>query len=72
MNYPNEAGRVGAARSSRSKGWSAWDSQEFESEFELFGFLAPYVLVLRKADLVKSPPNKSYQFWHSLCFINNA
>jgi len=38
-----------------------WDTQELGLEFEVLGFLAPYVVVLRKADGVKG----SLEFQHS-------
>ena len=82
MHDPSEAGRrerlaeiiaePGQREALEAKYGPIWESQELNRDFEVLGFLAPYVLVRRRADGVKSPPNKSYQFWHSLCFINNA
>lgn len=43
-----------------------WDSRQLSEEFEVIGFLAPFVVVRRKADGVKG----SLEFQHSprLCF----
>jgi hypothetical protein len=44
-----------------------WDTQQLGEEFEVIGFMAPYVVVRRKADGVKG----SLEFQHSPRFYFN-
>jgi hypothetical protein len=47
-------------------GW-VWDTQELTEEFEVEGFLAPFVVVVRKSDQQKG----SLEFQHSPRFYFN-
>jgi hypothetical protein len=63
MHDPSEAGRrerlaeimaePGQREALEAKYGPVWDSQELNQDFEVFGFLAPYVVVRRRADGVK-------------------
>lgn len=44
-----------------------WTTQELANDFEVIGFLAPFVVVRRKADLVKG----SLEFQHNPRFYFN-
>lgn len=44
-----------------------WDTEEMQRDFEALGFLAPYIVVCRKADGVKG----SLEFQHNPRFYFN-
>jgi hypothetical protein len=77
MNDPTEAARrarlaeINAAPGSREAlealYGQVWDTRELASEFEVIGFLAPFVAVRRKADGVRG----SLEFQHQPRFYFN-
>ncbi len=77
MNDPTEAVRrerlveINAAPGSREslagRHGQVWDTQELAQDFEVIGFLAPLVVVRRKADGVKG----SLEFQHMPRFYFN-
>lgn len=50
----------GSREALEAKYGQVWDTQELARDFEVIGFLAPYVVVRRKADGVKD----SLEFQH--------
>jgi len=77
LNDPTEAVRrqqvaeINADPSDRAvletKYGQVWNSQELAQDFEVIGFMAPYVIVKRKSDDLKG----SLQFQHSPRFYFN-
>ena len=57
----------GSRESLEVKHGQVWDTTELSQEFNVLGFMAPYVVVVRKKDNVKG----SMQFQHSPRFYFN-
>jgi len=63
---PDHAAAVANARARGGDG-QVWDAAELQRDFEVLGFMAPYVIVNRRADGVKG----SLEFQHAPRFYFN-
>jgi len=60
-------GQAGIRQELEEKHGQVWDTTELTEDFEPLGFMAPYIVVRRKADGVKG----SLEFQHSPRFYFN-
>lgn len=60
-------GQPGSLEALEAKHAQVWSTEELSNEFEVLGFLAPYVVVRRKADAQKG----SLEFQHDPRFYFN-